>query len=69
MSGIGSVGYSPLWIEDNAALTESWKQLLAMDAEFLYVGQGKPFPKRDLAEFVKNKRTESFASCINNVIK
>ncbi len=55
MSGIGSVGYSPLWIEDNAALTESWKQLLAMDAEFLYVGHGKPFLKRELAEFVKKQ--------------
>ena len=52
MNGMGSVGYSPLWIEDNAALTESWKQLLAMDAEFLYVGHGKPFPKTDLAVFV-----------------
>ena len=59
MSGIGSVGYSPLWIEDNAALTERWKQLLAIDAEFLYVGHGKPFPKRDLAEFVKKQENRT----------
>lgn len=59
MSGIGSVGYSPLWIEDNAALTESRKQLLAMDAEFLYVGHGKPFPKRELAEFVKKQENRT----------
>lgn len=52
-------GILPLWIEDNAALTESWKLLLAIDAEFLYVGHGKPFPKRDLAEFVKKQENRT----------
>ena len=60
MNGMGSVGYSPLWIEDNAALTESWKQLLAMDAEFLYVGHGKPFPKSELKEFVNKQESRKF---------
>ena len=70
MSGIGSVGYSPLWIEDNAALTESRKQLLAIDAEFLYVGHtANPSQNAILPSLSKNKRTERFASCINNVIK
>ncbi len=59
MSEIGLVGYSPLWIEDNAALTESRKQFLAIDAEFLYVGHGKPFPKRDLGEFVKKQENRT----------
>ena len=52
-------GIPPLWIEDNAALTESRKQLLAIDAEFLYAGHGKPFPKRVLAEFVKKQENRT----------
>ena len=52
MNGMGSVGHSPLWIEDNAALTESWRNILATDAEYLYVGHGKPFKKKELAAFV-----------------
>ena len=52
MNGIGAAGHSPLWIEDPAALVESWKALITMDGTFLYVGHGKPFPKNDLAVFV-----------------
>ena len=52
MNGAGATGYSPLWIEDPAALVESWQALLATDAETLYVGHGKPFSLRSLAPFV-----------------
>jgi len=52
MNGAGATGYSPLWIKDAAALVESWKALIAMDGESLYVGHGKPFPKNELQEFV-----------------
>lgn len=52
MNGVGAAGYSPLWIEDNAKLVESWRAILATDAERLYVGHGKPFPKTALAEYV-----------------
>ena len=55
MNGMGSAGHSPLWIEDNAALVESWKQLLAMDGEFLYVGHGKPFKKDKLKDFINKQ--------------
>ena len=52
MNGAGATGYSPLWIEDNAALVESWRAILRTDAAELYVGHGKPFPKSELAKFV-----------------
>jgi len=52
MNGAGAIGYSPLWIEDNAALVQSWKELLAMEGPTLYVGHGKPFPKSELKGFV-----------------
>ena len=52
MNGAGSTGHSPLWIEDNDKLVESWKQLTAMEGESLYVGHGKPFPKTDLTRFI-----------------
>ena len=61
MSGIGSVGYSPLWIEDNAALTESRKQLLAMDAEFLYVGHTATPSQNAILPSVSNKTREQKA--------
>ena len=52
MNGAGATGYSPLWIEYNAALVESWREILATDADYLYVGHGKPFKKKELAAFV-----------------
>ena len=52
MNGAGATGYSPLWIEDNAALVESWRALLGMDGEWIYTGHGKPFPKSALAKYV-----------------
>ena len=52
MNGIGSTGHSPLWVEDNAALVQSWKELLAMEGTTIYVGHGKPFPKSELKGFV-----------------
>ena len=52
MNGAGATGYSPLWIEDNEKLTESWRRLLATDGKFLYPGHGKPFLKSELAKFV-----------------
>ena len=52
MNGVGAAGHSPLWIEDNAALVQSWKELIAMDGEFLCVGHGKPFKKDELKKFV-----------------
>ena len=52
MNGIGSTGHSPLWIEDNERLVESWRRIVASDAVYLYPGHGKPFPKSDLAKFV-----------------
>ena len=55
MNGAGATGYSPLWIEDPAALVESWRTLLEMDAETLYVGHGKPFPLRDLERYVEKQ--------------
>ncbi len=52
MNGAGATGFSPLWIEDNEKLVESWKQLLSMDGDFLYTGHGKPFPKTALTNYV-----------------
>ena len=52
MNGAGATGYSPLWIEDNTALVESWRRLLETDAEYLYVGHGKPIPLHALAKYV-----------------
>ena len=52
MNGAGAREYSPLWIEDNAALSESWKRLVAIDAEYIYTGHGKPFLRSELAKFV-----------------
>ena len=52
MNGAGATGYSPLWIEDNAALVESWKKLLTMDGEYLYLGHGKPILKSAIAKYV-----------------
>ena len=55
MNGAGATGYSPLWIEDNAALVESWKTLLSSDAAYLYPGHGKPFPKCKLEKYVEKQ--------------
>lgn len=52
MNGAGATGYSPLWIEDNAALVESWKSLLATDGDYIYPGHGKPFLKSALEKHV-----------------
>ena len=55
MNGIGAAGHSPIWIEDNAKLVESWRSILAMDGALLYVGHGKPFPKDELADCVEKQ--------------
>ena len=52
MNGAGSVGHSPLWIEDNDKLVTSWRELLAMEGEYLYVGHGKPFLKEELSAYL-----------------
>jgi len=52
MNGVGAAGHSPLWIEDNEKLVESWKEIIAMDGEYLYVGHGKPFPKNELVTYI-----------------
>ena len=52
MNGAGATGYSPLWIEDPAALVDSWRHLLTMDEGYIFSGHGKPFPLRSLAPFV-----------------
>ena len=52
MNGTGSEGHSPLWIEDNDKLLESWRTLLETEGDYLYVGHGKPFPKADLSKFI-----------------
>lgn len=52
MNGAGAKGYAPLWIEDNEQLVESWKQLISMDAEYIYVSHGAPFLKRDLVNYI-----------------
>ena len=57
MNGIASSGHSPLWIEDNQALVQSWKILLATEGETLYCGHGKPFAKADLAPYVEKQAT------------
>lgn len=55
MNGAGSTGHSPLWIEDNEKLVESWREILKKSAVYLYVGHGKPFEKDDLAKFVEKQ--------------
>lgn len=55
MNGAGATGFSPLWIEDNVALTDSWRRLLTEEGEWLYPGHGKPFPKGDLAPYVERQ--------------
>lgn len=52
MSGVGAAGHSPIWIEDNVKLVESWRTLLTLDGEYIYTGHGKPFPRSDLARYV-----------------
>ena len=52
MNGAGATGLSPLWVEDNVALVESWKKLVDMEGEFLYMGHGKPVPKSLLAAHI-----------------
>ena len=52
MNGAGATGRSPLWIENNEALTESWRTLLSTEGDTVYVGHGKPFPKGDLAKYI-----------------
>jgi glyoxylase-like metal-dependent hydrolase (beta-lactamase superfamily II) len=59
MSGIGSVGYSPLWIEDNIALTESRKQLLAIDAEFFTSDTANPSQNAILPSVSKKTREQN----------
>lgn len=55
MNGAGAAGHSPLWIEDNAALVESWRALLETEGDTLYPGHGKPFPKSALAKFIEKQ--------------
>ncbi len=55
MNGAGATGYSPLWIEDNVALVESWKELVASDADMLYPAHGKPFPKSNLVKYIEKQ--------------
>ena len=57
MNGAGATGYSPLWIEDNYKLVESWKALLSHPGETLYVGHGKPFSKIHLSDYI-NKQSQ-----------
>ena len=52
MNGMGSTGHSPLWIEDNEKLVESWKRILTTEGEYLYLGHGKPFKKSDLSKYI-----------------
>ena len=52
MNGAGATGYSPIWIEDNEKLVQSWREILAMDAVYIYTGHGKPFPKSELEKYV-----------------
>ena len=55
MNGVGAAGHSPLWIEDNAALVKSWREIIAMEGELLYVGHGKPFKKDKLKDFINKQ--------------
>ena len=55
MNGAGATGYSPLWIEDNVALVDSWKTLLSSDGEMLYLGHGKPIRKSELKKCVEKQ--------------
>lgn len=64
MNGAGAAGYSPLWIEDNAALTESWRTLLQTAGDCLYPGHGKPFPKSALAKFIEKQARRKLCKLI-----
>ena len=55
MNGLAASGYSPIWIEDNDKLVESWRELIRSDAEYLYPGHGKPFPRSELEKYVEKQ--------------
>ncbi|MCR4662188.1 MAG: MBL fold metallo-hydrolase [Clostridia bacterium] len=52
MNGILSTKHSPMWIEDNDKLIESWKYLITQDAKWLYPAHGKPFLLKDLENVI-----------------
>ena len=58
MNGYGAVDHSPMWIEDNDALLQSWEELLKLDVTTLYPAHGKPFPLRDLADALEKRRAK-----------
>ena len=57
MNGIAASGHSPIWIEDNDALVQSWRELLSMAGNVIYPGHGNPFPKAELAAYVEKQKT------------
>lgn len=60
MNGAGATGLSPLWVEDPAALLESWKQLLTLSGDYLYMGHGSPVLKSTLAKYIEKQGKRKF---------
>ena len=57
MNGTGAVNHSPMWIEDNEALSDSWEQLLDLGCDRLLPAHGKPFTVKDLSECIPIQKT------------
>lgn len=58
MNGAGASNHSPMWIEDNEKLVQSWEKLLETDATTLYPAHGKPFPLKNLIPCVEKQRAK-----------
>ena len=56
MNGYGAVNHSPMWIEDNETLLNSWEELLKLDVTTLYPAHGKPFPLAELPDALAKRR-------------
>ena len=56
MNGMGSKVHSPMWIEDNAALADSWEILSNREESTLYPAHGKPFERSAIASLVEAQR-------------
>ena len=56
MNGAGASIHSPMWIEDNQALCDSWEKLLSLGDATLYPAHGKPFDLKELNRCLPKQR-------------
>lgn len=56
MSGAGAANHSPMWIENNDLLVQSWEEILASGVKTIYPAHGKPFTTQTLAACLEKQR-------------